>query len=337
VDLRYTNDDVMAVDVQEWDLVARLLAVLSPNEGGPHPGAQLSRFRAGRIWTLTDGTTTVDVRCDGAVPGLAEPVWMTARTVGFVVRAAEEDGPWCSVAIDDRRRDDGTVTAVVQGDACDARFDLPDRDPIPTLSPPPPDSVLATITTDMTGLRRAVQGAYLSPAGMPVSGPPVGTVGIERDALVLVGTDRRGVDQPAEFRLRGDVQCALSSAIDVQLRIELAPLLEVADHLPPGEVIVVLTTIGELWLIAGPCRVVLQGDLRLFGPHDADGVIYLVGQVEGTDEAVLSLHGGCPVDDTIVWLESAPDDYGSVELMEEHHDIVWYAEPEPYGVSTVDD
>ena len=96
----------------------------------------------------------------------------------------------------------------------------------------------------------------------------------------------------------------------MQLRIELAPLLAIVDQLPWGEVIVVLTSVGELWLIAGPCRVVLRGELRQLDPYDKDGVIFLVGRVEGTDEPVLSLHGGCPVDDTIVWLESEPDDYG---------------------------
>lgn len=82
---------------------------------------------------------------------------------------------------------------------------------------------------------------------------------------------------------------------------------------------------------------VLQGELRQLDPYDTDGVIFLVGRVEGTDEAVLSLRGGCPVDDTIVWLESEPNDYSRLERIEELHEIVWYAEPEPYGVGTVDD
>ncbi len=148
----HTDDDVMAVNTQEWDLVARLLAVVAPHEDGACPGAQLSRHRASRIWTLTDGTMTVDVRCGGTIPGLGEPVWMTARAVWFAASTAVEDGPFCRVTIDDRRDENGTVTAEVSGDGYDARFDLPYRDPIPTLRPPVPDAVLATVTTDMSGV-----------------------------------------------------------------------------------------------------------------------------------------------------------------------------------------
>ncbi len=332
----HTDDDVMAINTEEWDLVARLLEAMSPREDGPYPGAQLSRFRASRIWTITGGTMTVDVRCGGSIPGLGESVWMTARAVWFAVKTAGEDGPFCRVTIDDRRDENGTVAAVVAGDGVDARFDLPYQDPIPTLRPPAPDAVLATVTTDMAAMRRAVKAAALTPIGVPVSGPPVGTFSIWGDALVLVGTDRRGVDRAAKVRLRGDVR-ELDSGIDVQLRIELAPLLAIVDQLPSGEAIVSLTSPGELWLIAGPCRVVLQGELRQLDPFDKDGVIFLVGRVEGTDEAVLSLQGGCPVDGTIVWLESEPDDFGPLEWIEELHQIVWYAEPEPYGVGTVDD
>ena len=332
----HTDDDVMAINTEEWDLVARLLEAMSPREDGPYPGAQLSRFRSGRIWTITDGTMTVDVRCGGSIPGLGEPVWMTARAVWFAVETAKEDGPFCRVTIDDRRDENGTVAAVVAGDGCDGKSDLPYKDPIPTLRPPEPDAVLATVTTDMRALRRAVKAAALTPVGVPVSGPPVGTFSIWGDALVLVGTDRRGIDRESKVRLRGDVR-ELDPGVDVQLRIELAPLLAIMDQLPWGEAIVSLASPGELWLIAGPCRVVLRGELRQLDPYDKDGVIFLVGRVEGTDEAVLSLQGGCPVDDTIVWLESAPDDWGRLERIEELHDIVWYAEPEPYGVGTVDD
>lgn len=337
MDLRYSNDDVMAIDIQEWELVDRLLAAMAPDEDGPYPGAQLSRHRAGRIWTLTNGAMTVDVRCDGSIPGLGDPVWMTARAVSFAVRTAEEDGPFCTVVIDDLRHDDGTVAALVGGDGCHARIDLPDRDPITTLRPPVQGSVLATMTTSVSALQRVVTAASLAPTGVPVSGPPAGTISVERDALVLTGADRRGVDRAAELRLQGEVRREFDPAIEVHLSVELAPLLSVVDQLPHGEVIVALNRPGELWLIAGPCRVVLRGEMRQLDPNAADGVIFLVGRVQGTDEAVLSLHGGCPVDDTIVWLESTPDDYGRLERIELRHDIVWYAEPEPYGVSTVDD
>lgn len=332
----HTDDDVMAINTEEWDLVSRLLAAMSPREDGPYPGAQLSQFRAGRIWTLTDGTMTVDVRCGGSIPGLGEPVWMTARAVWFAVETAGEDGPFCRVTIDDRRDENGTVAAVVAGDGCEARFDLPYQDPVPTLRAPVPDAMLATVTTDMPALRRAAKAAALTPVGVPVSGPPIGTFTIWGEELVLVGTDRRGVDRAAEVRLRGELR-DFDSGLDVQLRIELAPLLAIVDQLPWGEVIVSLTSPGEVWLIAGPCRVVQRGELRQIDPYDTDGVIFLVGRVEGTDEAVLSLQGGCPVDDSIVWLESEPNGFTRLEWIEELHEIVWYAEPEPYGVGSIDD
>lgn len=337
MDLRFSNDEAMAVDLQEWDLVARLLDALAPDEGGRYPGAQLSRHRSDRRWTLTDGTVTVEVSCDGSIPGLGEPVWMTARAVWLAAWTAEEDGPFCRVTVEDRRREDGTVTAVVTGDGHTARLDLPDRDPMPTLRPPDPDSVLATATTDLRALRHVTKAAALSPTRVPLSGPPVGTFGIDRDALVLTGTDRRGVDRAAQLRLLGDVRSNVSPAIDVQLRIELSPLLCVLQELPDGEVTVTLTSAGELWLFTGACRVVLPGALRQLDPLDSDGIVYLAGHVVGTGEAVLSLSGDCPTDGTVVWLESAPDDYEALEWFEQHHDVEWYAEPEPYGVSTVDD
>lgn len=37
----HTDDDVMAINTEEWDLVARLLEAMSPREDGPYPGAQL--------------------------------------------------------------------------------------------------------------------------------------------------------------------------------------------------------------------------------------------------------------------------------------------------------
>ena len=189
----------------------------------------------------------------------------------------------------------------------------------------------------MRALRHVVKAAALSPTRVPVSGPPTGTFSLETDALVLTGTDRRGVDRAAQTRVRGDVHRALGLAIDVELDVELLPLVSVLDELPDGEVLVTLTSVGELWLIAGTCRIVVSGELRVSDPLDIHGVVFLVGRVEGTDEAVLSMSGECPTDGTVVWLESAPEDYVLLERLEEDHDIDWYAEPEPYGVGTVDD
>lgn len=104
-----------------------------------------------------------------------------------------------------------------------------------------PAAVLATVTTDMRAVpERAVKAAALTPIGVPVSGPPVGTFSTWGGALVLTGTNRRGVDRESELRLRGDVKCEHDPAIDVQLRIELASLLSIVDQLPWGEVIVIL-------------------------------------------------------------------------------------------------
>lgn len=332
-----TNNDLTPVDIAELELVSELLSVVSPSEGGPQPGAQLSRARSGRIWTITDGTTTVDVRRSGSIGGLQEPVWMTARSLLFAARGCSNGHDrCCSLAIDDRREADGTVAALIHSPFTRARIDLPAQPPVPPLHPPAPASVIATATTDMVALLRAVEAASLAPVGVPVSGSPTGTFEVAHNALLISGTDRRGVDRPAEFRLDAATECHVSPAITVQLHVELATLVELSDELPLGEVIVTLTTDGELWLIAGPCRVLLRGELRRLEPDEVDGVVYLVGRVEGTDEPVLSLDSDCPIDGTVVWLESEPDDYGPLELIEQHHPIVWYAEPEPYGVGAGD-
>ena len=334
----HTDDDVMAINTEEWDLVARLLAAMSPREDGPYPGAQLSQFRAGRIWTLTDGTMTVDVRCGGSIPGLGEPVWMTAQS--GVVRGGDRRGGRAVLQGHHRRSSRGERHGRRGG-----RRGWLRRSVRPAVPGPDPHPVSAGARCGARhrhhrhgGAAARREGGVAHPGRRAGERPTLSeTFGIDNEALVLVGTDRRGVDRPAEFRLRGEVQCELTPAIDVQFHVGLAPLLAIVDQLPLGEVIVVLTSVGELWLIAGPCRVVLRGDLRQSDPYDTDGVIYLVGRVEGTDEAVLSLDGGCPADDTIVWLESEPEDCGQLDRIERLHHIVWYAEPEPYGVGAVDD
>ena len=319
------------IDAEELDLVARLLDVLSPVEDGPHPGAQLSPLRSGRVWTITDGVATVDLRCSGAIRGLRRPVWMTRRTVVCAAGSADRDGG-CTVTIDDRRDHDGTVAALIDAPPVRGRIDLPTRPPMRPLRSPAPVSVLATAMVDLGALLRSVETAALPPVGVAVSGPPRGTFSVERDALVVRGADRRGVDRAAELRLDARVESDLSPAIEVALGIDLRPLVEVGQHLPGIEAIVTFARDGGLWLTAGRCRLVLRGELSVVEPDEVDGVVYMVGRVEGTGEAVLSLDGDCPVDGVMVWLESRSDEYGRLEEIEELHDIVWYAEPTPYGV-----
>jgi len=343
-------DDLTPVDADELDLVARLLAVVSPAEGGPHPGVQLSRSPSGsgRVWTITDGAMTVDVRSKASIRGLEEPVWMTARCVEFAVSNADSGG-WCGIGIKDRRQrdgrrqaddrpqDDGTVTALINGQFTRARIDLPARPPVTVLRRPGPASVIATAVTDMAALLRAVTAASLTPVGVPVSGSPVGTIEFDHGKLIIVGTDRRGIDRAAEFRLDADVELNIRPALWVHIELGLAPFVAVGDHLPRGEVTVTLTSDGELWLVVGSCRVVFRGEVRRLEPDDLNCVVYVVGRVEGTGERVLSVHGGCPVDGVMVWLESRPEEYGHLERIEQLHSIVWHSEPEPYGFGTPDD
>lgn len=336
MDLDHTSPGPTPVDAGELDQVARLLTGLSPAEAGPCPGVQLSRTRSGHVWTMTDGPMTVDVRGSGSISGLEQPVWLTARVVDYAARVARTEGG-CSMAIDDRRALEGAVAATVGGCSALASFDLPDRPSVPCVTPPRPPSVIATAITDMTALRHALEAAAWSPVGVPVSGPPSGVFSVELDTLVISGTDRRGVDRPAEFRLAADTERLVDPAIDCHIRVGLAPLVIVGELLPPGEAIVSLTSSGELWVIAGRCRVVSRGEFRSLEPDELDGVVYLVGRVQGTGEPVLSASGEGPVDGLIVWLESRPDEYDRFGAIDEVHDIVWCAEPQPYGVSTVDE
>lgn len=331
MDANCTTDDLTVVDADELDLVARLLAAMSPAEDGRHPGAQLARTRSGRVWTITDGGVTVDVRCSGPIRGLRRPVWMTARSVMFAAGITDSDGG-CDVRIDDRREQDGTVAALIDGGGAHAGIDLPTQPPMRPLRVPPPASVLATAVVDLRTLLRVVEAASLPPVGVAVSGPPTGTFRVGTNELELCGTDRRGVDHAAEFRLDARIESDISPAVELTLHVELLPLIEIGEHLPGAEAIVTLTREGDLWLTAGPCRLVLRGELSRVEPDEVDGVVFLVGRVEGTGEAVLSVDGSCPVDGVMVWLESCPDEYGRLEEIEELHDIVWYAEPEPYGV-----
>lgn len=336
MDAAHMNADLSRVAADELSLVGDLLRAMSPVEAGPYPGAQLSRARSGRVWTITDGSMTVDVRRSGSITGLEQPVWLTSRALWYAARTAGPTG-WCSIGIDDCRHVDGSVAALIDNQFAHARIDLPAQPPLAGIRAPVPESVVATAITDMTALLYAVEAASLTPVGVPVSGPPAGVVRVDYNSLFIRGTDRRGVDSAAEFRLHADTERHLDPAVEFQVCVDLEPLIEVGEHLPLGEVIVTLTRDGEVWLIAGPCRVVCRGDARRLEPDEFDGVVYLVGRVEGTGEAVLSASGDCPVDGLIVWLDSQPDLYDRLERIEELHSIVWYAEPQPYGVSTGDE
>lgn|GEM_PF-1671526 len=244
----------------------------------------------------------------------------------------DEPGGWWSIGIDDRRRVNGTVTAVINGPLVTSRIDLPDQPPTTLLRPPVPTSVIATAITDVSTVLRVALAAALTPVGVRVSGPPVGTFEIDPGVLLVLGADRRGVDLPAEFRIEAETERHLDPAIHYQVRVGLEPLIEIGEQLPRGEVIVTLTTTGELWIVAGWCRVVLRGETRRLEPDEVEGIVYVVGRVQDTGEAVLSLHGSCPVDGIMVWLESRPDDWGSLEWLEKDHDILWDSEPQSFGV-----
>lgn len=272
----------------------------------------------------------MDVHWDVAIPGLEEPVWMTARTLQLIYEIADCEG-FCDFGIEDRRAVDGTVNALVKGAFIEARIDLPVREPLAALDPPQAPSWYATATVDCTALRKAAEAASSTPAGVTVIGPPVATFTVEPGALVITGTDRRGVDRAAEIRLKAEVEFLASPATYAEVSVDPSPLIELGWCFLVDKVTVVLTFDGELWMLAEPCRMVLRGDLLRLEPDELEGIVYLVGSVVGTDEAVLSMED-LPVDGITVWIESRPDDYDLLERVEQLYEIDWYAEPEPYGV-----
>jgi len=112
--------------------------------------------------------------------------------------------------------------------------------------------------------------------------------------------------------------------------------MDLAEQFPPGEVIVTVTSIGDLWLIAGPCRAVFEGDPRRVSPDRDGGIVYRVGRVMDTEEPVLSYDGEGPVDGVTVWIESQPGDHELLEDLESRVGIAWCAEPELYGIRSVE-
>ncbi|MFZ4434705.1 MAG: hypothetical protein ACOYOQ_16055, partial [Microthrixaceae bacterium] len=60
----------------DWDLVARLLSSLDPDEIGRHPGVQFSQLNSCDHWTIAIGESRVTVVGGAATAALAEPVWL---------------------------------------------------------------------------------------------------------------------------------------------------------------------------------------------------------------------------------------------------------------------
>jgi hypothetical protein len=156
-----------------------------------------------------------------------------------------------------------------------------------------------------------------------------------RRSLLVDCRDPYGAELSAEFRLHAATDGDTNGEVGVT--VDADRLQHLTAQLPPGEVIVTLTRNGTVWLVAGTCRVAFRGDARVADPSQGSGIVFLVGFVEDTQEPVLSFDGDCPTDGVTVWLESEPHEPDLLERIEELHEIVWYAEPEPYGVSTVDD
>lgn len=324
--------DVSPVPAEELELLTELLAALRLAEDGPYPGAVLRRSHGARVWTLTDGQVTVDVRGDAPVAGCHGPVWMTMRAL--LTALWNHDGERrCWFGIDDERDTYGRATAIVRGPHTEARIDLPDRPPIPVAGTPGRNSVLATAQVDLEALVRALRTASLTPVGVRVSGAPKGVLQIDTDVVIVEGADRRGLDRPMEVRVGARTAMRVGPAVTLEADVDLVPLFLLGGSFPPATATLTFTDLGEVWLRAGACTLVLPAEVHQYEPDDLDAVVFLVGRVEGTGEAVLSTASDLPVDDTIVWLESQPDEYGRLERIEELHPIVWLAEPEPYGVS----
>ena len=340
MDVTHSRDDLTPVHLGELDQVHRLLAVIAPVEVGRYPGVQLSRTRTGRVWTLIGDGCSVDVRVAGSIDGLCGPVWMNARSIRFARDSARDDG-WCGLGIDDRRpdghrsADSGVLSALVSGPCTDARIELVDRRPVLPMRPPATTDVIATAVSNLADLHRAIVGAARVPQGVTPRERITATFTVLGRSLVVDCRDPYGAELSAQFRLHAATDGDTNGEVGVT--VDADRLQHLTAQLPPGEVIVTLTRNGTVWLVAGTCRVAFRGDARVADPSEASGIVFLVGFVEDTEEPVLSFDGDCPTDGVTVWLESEPHEPDLLERIEELHEIVWYAEPEPYGVSAGDD
>ena len=359
------------VEHHELDLVARLVATLCPDDGGPTPGAQLCEVSTTdgprRAWTIVGDELVATVQGGGAVPeGFDRPVWLAARTVWFAAEASEHEGR-CGMAIDDQRPRGGDASLLIASADSQAHFVLHDRPARPHPRPPDggsassPGALVASAVLPVESFIRALRSLARTPMGQLLDDERVGSITFGRHQLVLAsvpapgeseretatdapdGGDVDGGDAdvlpPARFRLRARTATGHRRR---RVQVRLRTLWLACEQLPAGDLRVRLDHDGRLWLCAGPCRLIVPtGAERTTLPSeladdavdpDRVSVIYVAGEVEPSGRRLFSLDGDCPDDGTIVWLEHDDRPPAPMETFEDDYDIVWHAEPEPYGV-----
>lgn len=354
------------VEHDELDLVARLVATLCPDDGGPTPGAQLCEVSTPegprRAWTIVEDELVATVQGDGAVPeGFEWPVWLAARTIWFAAEASEHEG-CCTMAIDDQRARGGDASLLVASADSQAHFVLHDRPARPHPRPPDggsassPGALVASAVLPVESFIRALRSLARTPMGQLLDDERVGSITFGRHQVVLASapapgeslsdTDTAATDggdadvlPPARFRLRAATATGHRRR---RVQVRLRTLWLACEQLPAGDLRLWLDHDGRLWVCAGPCRLIVPtGVERTALPSqladeavdpDRVSVIYVAGEVEPTGRRLFSLDGDCPDDGTIVWLEHDDRPPAPMETFEDDFDIVWHAEPEPYGV-----
>ena len=119
----------LAIDADEWNLVACLVSRLQPDETGRAPGVALRERDGQRLWTIRTPWMAVEVTGggegdqligDSGVP-LNESIWLPTRLVVHAAELATPEGS-CSLII-------GAQSATVGNRLGNAHFDLPEVEP----------------------------------------------------------------------------------------------------------------------------------------------------------------------------------------------------------------
>lgn len=196
------NTHVIVAD--DWDLVARLVSALDPDEVGRHPGVQFSQLNGCDHWTVAIGDSRVTVVGGASTAPLAEPVWLPVRALFWGAELAQDDG------MATLRIEDGPAGPVAEISAAlgSGRFDLPQR---PVVAEVPgrddlPEEV-ASLRIAAPQLMRQLRAAGRGPAPRP---------GVETPTRWTLGVSPEGLSVGVDWSIHGGTRATYAVPADVR-------------------------------------------------------------------------------------------------------------------------